>query len=279
MNMLRKIYYALGPKQRRWARKMFYVPQDIIDTILKRRPPLVPPKGKIFIGQGNFVATGDALLQNLIETCLIKPNHYILDVGCGIGRLARPLAGFLNSDGAYEGFDVVEDGINWCKKNYAHYSNFSFQYIPLRNDLYNLETENTANVFKFPYPDQYFDLVVLTSVFTHMQLEDVKNYINEIGRILKPGGHCFSTFFIINQQTESFLDQSKNPFFPYRFDQFFLHNPKVKDANIAYRYEVVKNMVSKAGLALDQFHPGWWAGKPENTCMNFQDVLVLKKLV
>ncbi len=277
MNLLRKIYYLLGPQQRRKARRLFFLPQDLFDSALKRRLPLVPPKGKIFIGQGDFAATGDALLQNLIETCALKPNHHILDVGCGIGRLARPLTKYLNQNGSYEGFDVVQEGINWCVRKYNAYPNFNFKYIPLKNDLYNLETENTADVFQFPYPNQCFDLVVLTSVFTHMQMEEVNNYLLEIGRVLKSGSHCFATFFIINKETEIYLDQSKKPFFPHRFQHYFLHNPKVKDANIAYRYEIVHRMASAAGLTIDQFYPGWWAGNPENSCMNYQDVLVLKK--
>lgn len=277
MNLFRKVYYALNPQQRRQARKLFYLPHDLLDTVLKRRPPLVPPKGRIFIGQGDFASTGDALLDNLLETCGLKPDHHVLDIGCGIGRLARPLTGYLDKNGLYEGFDVVDEGINWCREAYRNFPNFTFKHIPLRNDLYNLETENTADLFQFPYPNDCFDHVVLTSVFTHMQLEDVRNYIFEIGRVLKPEGHCFATFFIINKETESYLDTSKKPFFPYRFDHFFLHDPKVRDANIAYRYHVVEDMAKKAGLYIDQFHPGWWAGRLESTCMNFQDVLIFKK--
>lgn len=277
MNLLRKIYYSLGPRQRRQARRLFYLPKDIFDTLLKRRPPLVPPKGKIFIGQGDFTATGETLMQHVIETCALKPDQHVLDIGCGIGRLARPLTIFLNEKGSYEGFDVVEEGINWCKKNYQGHPNFNFQYIPLRNDLYNLDTEQSADLFTFPYQNHSFDVVVLTSVFTHMQMEEVKNYIAEIERVLKPGGHCFATFFIINKKTETYLDKSSNPFFPYRFKHYFLHDPKVKDANIAYRHEVIEEMATAAKLSLDQFYPGWWAGKTEKSSKNFQDVIVMRK--
>ncbi len=279
MGLLRRVYYALGPLQRRWARRLFFLPVDLLDTLLKRRTTLVPPKGRIFTGQGDFAATGNALLKNLIETCAINPEHHILDVGCGIGRLARPLTFFLNNCGKYEGFDVVEDGIKWCKENYITYPNFNFTFIPLKNDLYNLRTENTADAFQFPYPDQSFHLVVLTSVFTHMQIDEVKNYLFEIGRVLKPESHCFATFFIINKETEKFLDTTHIPFFPYRFEHYFLHDPKVKNANIAYRYEVIEKMAFEAGLIVDQFYDGWWAGKTENSCMNFQDVLILKKQI
>ncbi len=277
MSLLRSLYYRLRPKQRRLIRRWFFFPVDLLDLLFHRRMPLVPPKGKIFTGQGDFVDAGNTFLKNFLDTCNLQRHHHILDVGCGIGRVARPLAGFLEQGGRYEGFDIVREGIDWCKKHYLDYSNFSFKYVPLHNDLYNLSSELPAKAFRFPYPDQDFDLVVFTSVFTHMQPEAVKNYLDETFRVLKPGGHCFATFFLITKTSESYLDQSPNSFFPYRYDDYFLHNNRVKDANIAYRYAYIKRMVEQSGLTVKSFHEGWWAGKNQEACMNFQDVLIMTR--
>lgn len=254
-----------------------YFPADLIDTAFNKRPPLVPPKGKIFTGQGNFVADGDKMLKNIISTCGLKPHHNILDIGCGIGRIARPLTEFLCDEGSYNGFDVVLDGIKWCKKHYKKYPNFRFTYIPLTNDLYNLNSKLKADEFVFPYDNKSFDLAILTSVFTHMQPEEVKNYLLEISRVLKPEGHCFTTFFVIDQHSESYLDKSSEPFFPYRYNDYFLHDKRVKNANIAYRLSHIKEMTESAGLSVKQFNQGWWAGRNPDVCMNFQDVIVLCK--
>ena len=40
----------------------------------------------------------------------------VLDVGCGIGRMAIPLARYLNTDGKYEGFDIIPENIAWCQR-------------------------------------------------------------------------------------------------------------------------------------------------------------------
>ncbi len=277
MSLLRSLYYWLRPTQRRLIRRWFFFPVDLFDLLFRRRMPLVPPKGKIFTGQGDFVEAGNAFLKNFLDTCNLKPHHHILDVGCGIGRVARPLTGFLSRDGRYEGFDIVKGGIDWCNKHYMDYPNFSFRYMPLHNDLYNLSSELSAKSFRFPYPDKLFDLVILTSVFTHMQPEAVKNYLDETTRVLKPGGHCFATFFLITKTSESYLDQSPNPFFPYRYDDYFLHNDRVKDANIAYRYAYIKRMVKQSGLTVKSLYEGWWAGKNKEACVNFQDVLIMTR--
>ena len=40
----------------------------------------------------------------------------MLDVGCGTGRMAVPLTGYL-SDEEYEGFDLMPEVIEWCQEN------------------------------------------------------------------------------------------------------------------------------------------------------------------
>lgn len=254
-----------------------YYPIDLLDKVLKRRPGLVPPKGLIFTGQGNFITAGDELLKNIISTCNLHKDHYVLDVGCGIGRVARPLTQYLSDKGRYEGFDVVKDGVNWCKKHYKTHKNFNFRYIPLENDLYNLDSNERASNFSFPYGDERFNVVILISVFTHMQPDEVENYLNEIARVLKPGGRCFATFFLINNSSESYLDNSAKPFFPYRYDDYFLHNNRVKNANIAYRISFIEDTANKLGLKIYQLNEGWWAGRPAEKCMNFQDIIVFYK--
>lgn len=275
--LLRKCYYLLPPVQRRVFRRLFFLPVDLADCITGKSKPLVPPRGLIFVGQGDFVEIGDNLLQHFQRLCQLQPYHRILDVGCGIGRIARPLAGFLNENGTYEGFDIVKEGINWCQKHYDAYPNFRFIYTPLQNDLYNLSADKRASEFTFPYGENEFDLVILTSVFTHMQPAGVANYLQEVGRVMKPGGRCFVTFFVITPASEKHLDESQNPFFAHRFGHYFLHNTRVKDANIAYRCEYLSALFINAGLEQLQFHPGWWAGLPKEQCINFQDVMVLGK--
>ena len=201
----------------------------------------------------------------------------MLDIGCGIGRVARPLTTYLNKEGAYIGFDVVPSGIKWCQRNYTAFPNFHFHYIPLKNDLYNLSTDAEPATFTFPYRNESFDLVVSVSVFTHMQQAGVKRYMSEIFRVLKPGRYCFCTFFLITPESDRYLKESKHPFFSYRYADFFLHDASVKDANIAYRYEVIEKMITASKLTIKSFHPGWWAGKAKAGSLDYQDVLIIMK--
>lgn len=279
MNWKRKIYYALGPKMRRIVRRIYFWPVDVYEGLSGKRDAMTPPKGMIFIGPGNFKQLGEKLRSDFIRYGGLKPEHRVLDIGSGIGRIAIPLTAYISKDGSYDGFDIVKTGIDWCnKKINSRFPNFRFKHIDLRNDLYNLGSKAKAEDFVFPYADNSFDFVILTSVFTHMQPNEVSNYLKEIARVMRQGGRCFATFFIIDENSEAFLKQSKTPFFAYEYEEYYLHDQQVKDANIAYKTSFIDQHLKAAGLKIEAQHPGWWAGRDRAASVDFQDVLILKKL-
>ena len=49
-------------------------------------------------------------------TAGLRPDHHVIDIGCGSGRLALPLTNFLRR-GRYEGFDIDPDMIAWCRRS------------------------------------------------------------------------------------------------------------------------------------------------------------------
>ncbi|WP_269235153.1 class I SAM-dependent methyltransferase [Flavobacterium flavigenum] len=275
---LRSIYYSLSPKSRFLVRKIYYYPVDIVDNILGKKNKYVPNKGDIFIGSGNFLAQGKHHLELLNKYADLKEDHSVLDIGCGIGRAAVALTQYLSVEAKYEGFDVVEKGIIWCKKHITNdYPNFNFRYIPLNNDLYHF-TDDKAENFVFPYEDNSFDTIFLFSVFTHMQPLEVQNYFNEIQRVLKPGGKCLGTFFLYNDENEEAISSKKNKInFPYERENYRLMNEKVPSANIAFDEKYIDKMIKIADLKLENKIYGNWSKRTCEGLFDFQDILVFKK--
>ena len=269
--MLRKLYYSLSPSGRRLARKLYYLPYDTFRTLFKKQDRLIPPKGKANVGRGDFKSFGDKFCKDIINTCKVTQNNKILDVGCGIGRIARPFAKFLSSDGYYCGFDILKSDIEWCKKQYADYKNFNFNSFPIINDLYLSQAQCEAKDFNFPFKEKSFDLVILISVFTHMQAAAVKNYFYQISKVLKSGGKIYGSFFL----TES--DKSYS-LFPYSHDKFCLHNTKVKNANVAYDKEYIYNIAKSFELEVMSERMGWWNNGNIDGCFDFQDIVIFKKI-
>ncbi len=273
---LRKIYYSLPASLRFTVRRLVYLPQDIWSGMNKKND-LVPPKGLIFTGAGDFISIGNKLVNSLKVHCQLQPEHAVLDIGCGIGRVAIPLTEYLNENGSYDGFDVIDTGINWCKKRVTpRFPNFNFLYIPLKNDLYR-ETGNDAADFVFPYEDNSFDCIVLTSVFTHMLPEEVENYLGEIHRVLKKGGKCFVTFFILNKHSKAFISTNENFNFPYHKGHYSLMDEKVKGANVAFEEDYLIELFSQKKLNVKNKLYGFWANRKKENCEDFQDVIILEK--
>ena len=240
---------------------------------------MTPPRGRIFIGSGDFTRTGKMILDNLVELGGLQPHHRVLDVGSGIGRIAVPLIGYLNSEGAYEGFDIVKSGIKWCRQRISkRYLNFRFTHIDLRNDLYNLKTDQEAKDFVFPYDNDAFDLVFLVSVFTHMVLPDVDNYLKQIHRVLKSGGVCYATFFIMNKEARRFMNRTGKEIFETDQEHHYLFHPKVREANVAYEEDyLTDNMIKSKGFDVKQIQYGFWSGRPKSRLDNFQDIVIFRK--
>ena len=210
----------------------------------------------------------------------MTPSSAVLDIGCGIGRLAVPMSSFLSPEGRYDGFDIVKKGILWCQRHITpKYPHFHFTHVDLKNDLYNLGTCEEAKNFVFPYESNSFDVATLFSVFTHMMPDDVDNYLSEIARVLKSGGACIATFFMIDEAAEKQIKAGLTGEFKFqhRYEGYALFDKKVKEANIAFEKNNLQQLIERHGLSIAATELGTWSDHTRQTTQ-FQDLIVLKKL-
>ena len=279
--VIRNFYYWLSPNLRLFIRRVYFFPSDLYSKRMRKKNQLIPPKGLIFIGGGDFKTIGSMYLNRFIELGKFKPDHRVLDIGCGIGRIAIPLTTYLNSYGSYEGFDIVKIGIDWCQKKITpKFPNFRFKYISLRNKLYTSENENLARNFIFPYKDQDFDFIILTSVFTHMLPEDMENYLKEIYRVLKPSGKCYVTFFLLNNTSKIAMVNNDELNFTHIHGYFRTHKKQLKEANVAYEESyLINNYLKTAHFEVDKIFYGYWSGRSREKTLDFQDSIILSKKV
>jgi SAM-dependent methyltransferase len=112
------------------------------------------------VGFEEFKTNGQEFFRYYTELCDLKPHERMLDVGCGIGRKTFLLTDYLNHKGSYEGLDIVKTGVDWCTKRITRkYRQFKFQHIDVCN--YNPTGNYKASEYRFPFPDESFDFVVL----------------------------------------------------------------------------------------------------------------------
>jgi SAM-dependent methyltransferase len=245
---------------------------DVADRALGRSDRLTPPRRYLdFVGDSDFAATGEEFLSHFRSLAGLQPTDRVLDIGCGIGRMARVLAAELRPPGSYDGFDIVEPGINWCRRHYrGTQAPFRFEHADLHNTQYNPGGRGSAAEYRFPYGDATFDFAIATSVFTHLLADAADRYLAEAGRVLRPGGRLFATFFL--------LEGGGGPGAAFAFGgdgPGAVADPEVPEAAVAYPEAWLRERLAAHGLRLrEPVHPGSWRGTPG---VSFQDIVVAER--
>jgi SAM-dependent methyltransferase len=249
------------------------------ETVARPITPPLPPQDLRFMAENDeqFLALGDQIVSDLAEHAGLSAGSAILDMGCGYGRVAHALMRSGLHDGTYLGVDILQRHLGWCTENLSPLApgRVSFEHANIQNDRYNPKGTVAAGEVRFPANDSSVDLVILTSVLTHMMPGDARHYLRETGRVLKPGGRAYVTFFLLNRSWRS-LDRQGKPIYPlpHRLGPFSRYmNPDDKLHVIAYREPWVRWQARRSGLAVEAVLPGSWCGRESP---RGQDAVVLR---
>lgn len=241
---------------------------------------LPPPDLQAWVG-GMYEAAGAEFMAYFINLCALQPHEAVLDVGCGSGRLAVPLTRYLNNEARYEGFDLSEAAIDWCRENIStKFPQFHFQVSDVRNGLYGHRDKQKlkASKYTFPYEDKSFDFVLLTSLFTHLVRADMQRYVSEVARVLKPGGRCLATFYLLNAESRELMPQ-KALFqlnFKHRGRGYQTLDRNRPEIGIAFDEALVSKIYRRHGLTiLEPIRYGAWCGR--ETYLSSQDIVIAVK--
>ncbi len=262
---------------KRYLRKLSHFLTDILNR-LENPHSMLPPRSMMMVNPHNFVQVGQELKDYFVGLANLQPSHRVLDVGCGAGRLAIPLTTYLSEDGEYWGFDIRKNVIKWCQDHISSkYSNFHFLHSNVYNKLYNPKGKVQAHDFVFPFVDASFDFVFLISVFTHMHIKDMENYLGEISRVIKPGGACFITYFLrTHGENESLHFGSANLYFTYDGHNYFSTKENNPEKAIAYDEEYIHNLYRLNGFKLIRLirHGSW---SKSQDYLGKQDIVIATK--
>jgi SAM-dependent methyltransferase len=243
---------------------------DLLDRARGSRDPELPPRRlQVAVGGGDYTSIGDEFRRLFVELGGLEPHHDVLDVGSGSGRMAHALTGWLT--GRYEGFDVVPEAVEWCRREIgSRHPRFRFQLADIRSGRYNPDASCEAADYRFPYEDGSFDFAFLTSVFTHLQWAAVENYLGELARVLRPGGRCFATYFLMNDDAVRAMGGHGQ--FGVSQGRQLVVDERVPERAIAFREEDIRELHERSRLPIDSVHHGSWSGRERYT--SFQDITV-----
>ncbi|WMT43334.1 class I SAM-dependent methyltransferase [Paenibacillus sp. D2_2] len=239
---------------------------------------LIPPPDLIQYVGGGFEEVGREFFELFTRIGKLEPHEKVLDVGCGVGRMAVPLINYLNEHGSYYGFDIFKQGITWCQNNISiSHDNFHFEHVDIYNQMYNPTGKEDASGYLFPYKDESFDFIFLTSVFTHLLPKELDHYLSEIVRVLKQDGRCFITFFLMNSESSHYLNSGlSTQGFYHQVENCYVVNTAIPNAAVAYSEDEIQRLFNKYKLTMiNKPYYGSWCGRPEFT--SYQDIIVINK--
>jgi hypothetical protein len=127
--------------------------------------------------------------------------------------------------------------------------------------------------------NESFDFVFLTSVFTHMLPPGMENYFSEINRILKQGGRCFITFFLLTRESLELIEINESTIdFKYEINGYRVKNQDIPEEAVAYDENYIRWLYGKNNLQITPpIHYGWWYRREKEHSLGYQDFILAVK--
>jgi ubiquinone/menaquinone biosynthesis C-methylase UbiE len=112
--------------------------------------------------------------RHFIDFAGLTTASRVLEIGCGMARVGRELAPHV---GEWHGVDISRNMLERAKARTSH--------------LANVFLHELLDVGLSQFADESFDFVYATTVFMHLDKEDLYQYLLESHRVLKPSGMAF----------------------------------------------------------------------------------------
>lgn len=171
-----------------------------LDMILDR-PDALGGAGR---GRGLFAWRSGEYYVRFMRDHGLRPDHRVLDFGCGYGRAAIPLLKF-SEPGNYLGTELSDKRIELARDWVAR------EGLEDRKPVFVVSTDNSM-----PYiEDRSIDIVWTYSVFTHMPEKEIHETLDAFKRVLKPDGVAYFHFNAPKPDAEGSKPTVKDFFWEY----------------------------------------------------------------
>jgi SAM-dependent methyltransferase len=211
---------------------------------------------RIVNGHINFIQAGNDCWLKFLSRNYCTSHSDVVELGCGCGRLARPLRGPHWSpwfEGTYVGVDIDSEMIEYCRGNFPA-DKFKFILSPHRSMTYSSDhlqgAQKTPSTFVIA-DEQSKDYVYSLSLYSHLLEEEVNEYLKESYRILRTGGIMYLTFFCIEH-----VELGGRWTFQHQRNNAYIESVKYPEAAVAYDEAFMIGLARKYGFSEVMVFPG-----------------------
>jgi SAM-dependent methyltransferase len=222
----------------------------------------------------NFFIVGYAVTLDILQFGVIcSPAARVFDIGCGCGRVSQFVAPLLDpqSGGDYIGFDTWAEGTRWATNNISRvYPHVKFRHIgPATQSGY-----VAAEAYKLDLPDCSYDAFIANSLFTHLRKDAARTYVEEVARILRPGGKGYISFFA---SKDKFREIQPNA--TINEDEYSINFSKITTEDNFTDEDRVFQLFQNSGLEVVGYKYGHWRGNQyaSRGYSGYQDIFIIKK--
>ena len=157
--------------------------------------------------------TGAYSARQVATALALGKTDRVLELGCGVGRIGHLLAPQIAH---WEGADISANMLKVARERLSAHANVGFTEL-VRTSL-------------TPLPDASFDKAYCVAVFIHMDKEDFYLYLEELARVVKPGGLIyFDTWNLVSR---------------VGWRRYALEAAQYRDADFSARKDVARNQFS-----------------------------------
>lgn len=214
-------------------------------------------RNKVFLNQVLCLKSGYNFWLHAFASRLCDLNSQIVELGCGYGRKAMHLRNYYMQGtrftGRYVGIDIDDEQLNYAR---AHFPAPQFQFFTSSHASKTYAATGTSRTggapacaeYRLPVADDSQDFVFSTSLFTHLLEPELRNYLQESQRILRPGGWMQMNVFALDYMNSCGLTGNRWKF-THTIGNAQVESARYPEAAVAYRERFLVNLGSELGFA------------------------------
>ena len=235
-----------------------------VDTVVRplfrlfTSEPIPPLRLMVRIGVGNnilvphynYLTNSVPMWMYFFSKGFATLDSRIVEIGSGVGRSVLPLRRLEYAgerfQGLYHGFDVDSEMVQWCREHFPP-DHFRFTTLDMQSKVYNPYGSVGAKP-RLDCEDNSIDLVFSASLFTHLLEEDLRHYVSESFRLLKPGRVMSMSFFCLEHLEQKRLLGGRWTF-RHRIGNAYVESRSFPESAVAYRKEWILEVARSCGFS------------------------------